>query len=101
MKKTYPGLTIKDYEVWYNKENASLLSEMVTAYGIKTSGVPVTFIDRVALIGFSRQNREEIQESFRKCSLIDCIDPALIASGKIPLQVLKNPPASGGNAVAR
>ena len=96
MKTTYPGLVIKDFEVWYNKKNASILSRMVTAYGIKTSGVPVTFIDRAAFIGFSHQTREEIQGSLRKCSLIDCVDPSLIASGKIPAHVLKNSPATGG-----
>jgi thiol-disulfide isomerase/thioredoxin len=97
LKKAYTGLIIKDYEVWYNKENASLLSKMVTAYGLKTSGVPVTFIDRNAFIGFSRQNREEITDFLHRCSLTECVDPSLIGSGEISSHIVKNSPLTGSS----
>jgi glutaredoxin len=95
IKRIYPGLIIKDYEVWYNKENASLLSKMVTANGILTSGVPVTFIGRDAFVGFSRQIKEEIEESLHKCSLSECVDPFLVTSGEISSRVLKDPKITG------
>src|SRR4030042_5829157 len=52
---------------------------------MKSSGVPVTFIDRSAFIGFSKHSREEMEEAFRKCLSIECVDPALILSGKVSL----------------
>ncbi|MEW6418006.1 MAG: hypothetical protein AB1480_07780 [Nitrospirota bacterium] len=75
MKKKYPGMQIKDYEVWYDKQNAILLSRMAEAYKIKASGVPVTFIGENAFVGFSEPSKEEIEESIRKCSVTKCIDP--------------------------
>src|SRR4030042_3335973 len=52
---------------------------------MKSSGVPVTFIDRSAFIGFSKHSREEMEEAFRKCLSIECVDPSLILSGKVSL----------------
>jgi glutaredoxin len=75
MKKRYPDMQIKDYEVWYNKQNAILLSRMADAYKIKASGVPVTFIGENAFTGFSEPSKEELEESIRKCSVNKCIDP--------------------------
>jgi glutaredoxin len=75
MKKKYPGMQIKDYEVWYNKQNAILLSRMAETYKIKASGVPVIFIGENAFVGFSEPSKEEIGESIRKCSVNKCINP--------------------------
>ncbi len=75
MKKKHPNMEIKDYEVWYNKQNAVLLSRMAEAYKIKASGVPVTFIGENAFTGFSEPSKEEIEEAIRKCSANKCIDP--------------------------
>ncbi len=85
MKKEYPSIKIIDHEVWYNKENAALLTRMAKAYNMKASGVPVSFIGKNAFIGFSRQSKEEIAESIRKCLSGKCIDPADVVSGKISL----------------
>ena len=75
MKKKYPYMQIRDYEVWYNKQNAILLTGMAGAYKIKASGIPVTFIGEDAFAGFSEESKEEIEESIRKCSVTKCIDP--------------------------
>lgn len=75
MKKKYPNMQIKDYEVWYNKQNAILLSRMAEAYKIKASGVPVTFIGENAFTGFSEPSKEEIEEAIRICSVNKCIAP--------------------------
>ena len=75
MKKKYPNMQIRDYEVWYNKQDAILLSRMAGAYKIKASGIPVTFIGENAFTGFSKKFTEEIEESIRRCSVTKCIDP--------------------------
>lgn len=83
MKKKYPGLKIIDYEVWYDKDNALILSRMAKAYNSKASGVPFTFIGDNAFIGFSRHTRTEIENSIRACLFSECIDPATMLSAKI------------------
>jgi thiol-disulfide isomerase/thioredoxin len=93
MKKKYPNMEIKDFEVWYNKQNAELLLKMAKAYNVKASGVPVTFIDKNAFVGFSEQSKEEIMESIKECLSSKCIDPLLMASGK-PYVEEQFPPVS-------
>jgi glutaredoxin len=85
MKKQYPCMKIMDYEVWYNKQNASLFASMVKAYHMKTSGVPFTFIGNNAFIGYSENRRQEIEEMLRICLTEQCINPLLVAQGKITL----------------
>ncbi len=95
MKKENPRLRIMDYEVWYDKKNAVLLEAMAKAYNIKASGVPVTFIDKTAFIGFSTHLREEMEEAFRKCLSAECVDPALVLSGKVSLDKREKKPMTG------
>ncbi|NWF99287.1 MAG: hypothetical protein HXY52_10210 [Nitrospirae bacterium] len=80
------NLEIKDFEVWYHKENADFLKKIATAYKLKTSGVPVTFIGTHSFIGFSKNNEYDIEKAIQECSEAKCIDPGLIASGKILIE---------------
>ena len=98
MKKKYLSMKIIDYEVWYNKQNALYLSKMAGSYNLKTSGVPVTFVGENAFVGFSKQSKEEIVESIRKCLSSQCIDPALVASGKISIDKIRGLPETGKTA---
>ena len=87
MKKKYPDMQIKNYEVWYNKQNAIFLTMMAEAYKMKASGVPVTFIGEDAFVGFSVESKEEIEESILRCSVTKCIDPMdkmKVVSGTTP-----------------
>lgn len=95
MKKQYPSMEIKHYEVWYNKQNAIFLSKMTEAYHRKASGVPVTFIGENVFIGFSEQTQKEIADSIRKCLSIRCIDPNLIASRNTSVDTIKGESRTG------
>jgi thiol-disulfide isomerase/thioredoxin len=83
MKKIYPHMKVMDYEVWYDRENASLLSKMSKAYNIKAAGVPVTFIGKNIVVGFSEHSKKELSEFFQVCSAAQCLDPSDVASGKL------------------
>ncbi len=85
MKKIYPHMTVVDYEVWYDKENAAFLSKMAKAYNIKTAGVPVTFIAKNSVIGFSEHSRKELIGFLQECSTIQCENPADVISGNLPV----------------
>lgn len=85
MKEKY-NLEIKDFEVWYNKENADFLKKIAETYKLKSSGVPVTFIGTYSFIGFSKDKEYDIERAIQECSNIKCMDPGLISSGKIPIE---------------
>jgi glutaredoxin len=91
MKGKYSGVNIVDREVWYNKQNAAFLARIAKSYDVKASGVPLTFIGENAFVGFSDQARVRIEESIRRCLSTPCIDPSLVAEGKISLGK-KRPP---------
>ena len=71
----YKGLQIKQYEVWHNRQNAMLMSEMLNTFGLKPQGVPVTFIGEKVFIGFSEQIKSEMQDAIQKCLSEGCNDP--------------------------
>lgn len=75
MRTKYPWIDIRDYEVWYNKENALFLEKMAKAYGLKTIGVPVTFVDGEAFVGFTDQSRNYLEDTIKSCFSQRCINP--------------------------
>jgi len=83
--KESPALEVRDYEVWYNKKNAALLAGMLKAYGMKTSGVPITFIDEQVVTGFSTQSQKRIEALLRVCGHTPCVDPLDILTRKTAL----------------
>jgi len=80
LKKKYPELEVKAYEVWYNKKNAELFVQMTKAAGIQASGVPITFIDNKVIVGFSEYKGKEIEDKLKYCIEHGCIDPLEILS---------------------
>lgn len=75
LKQLQPALEIREYEVWYNKENARLLAAMLRASGVSPSGVPVTFIHNQVFSGFSIQTRTLIENAVDQCKRLSCGDP--------------------------
>lgn len=50
--RKYPDLEIKRFEVWRDRDNADLLSDVAKRLGINTSGVPVTVISDKSFVGY-------------------------------------------------
>ena len=75
-KGPYPGLEIRDFEVWYNRENAGRMGSLLKARGMTSPGVPVTLIDDLVFIGFSGQTQQKIAAAIEACAGRDCRDPA-------------------------
>ncbi len=80
----HKNLEIKHYEVWHNRENALLMAKMLNAYGLKSQGVPVTFIGEKVFIGFSEQIKADIIKAIERCSAIKCPDPYERTTSTIP-----------------
>lgn len=74
-------MDVKPYEVWHNKQNAGLLSNMAHAYGIRSSGVPMTFVDKKAFVGFNTEIGKAIADAVEQCMASSCSDPLSIIAG--------------------
>ena len=77
-KRKYPQLEVKAYEVWHNQSNAVFLSRMLAAAGIKSTGVPVTFIHTEVFVGFNDRTAQEIENNIQYCiqNKKTCVDPS-------------------------
>lgn len=76
LRRAYPSLEIRAYEVWYHRENAGLMAAMLKAHGARSSGVPVTFIGDQLFSGFTAQTRVALGKVIGGCSTVPCGDPA-------------------------
>lgn len=78
LKKKYPQLEVKSYEVWYNRENAKLFSQMAEAYGTRPEGIPATFIgDFKPTVGYRdyELTGKVIEDRIKYCINHGCINP--------------------------
>lgn len=56
IKDKYTNLEIKEYEVWYDDDNASLLTKVESYFNIKRSGVPTTIIGNTVIQGYQNES---------------------------------------------
>ena len=63
IEEKYESLDIVKYEVWYNEENAQLLSQVQEAFDIKRVGVPTTVIGDTVITGFGDSTGSKIQRA--------------------------------------
>lgn len=56
IKDKYTNLEIKEYEVWYDDNNASLLTKVESYFNIKRSGVPTTIIGNTVIQGYQNES---------------------------------------------
>ncbi len=76
MEDKYPDLEVKSFETYRNRQNAQMLQNMAQAYGVRASGVPMTFIgDFDPLVGFSDSMGKSLEEMIIYCLEEDCPDP--------------------------
>lgn len=77
IKDRYEYLNIKSYEVWYDEDNASFLSDIEKALSIKKSGVPLTVIGDTVISGYSENTQNRIIraiEFFHENEYVDVVE---------------------------
>jgi len=86
LKKKYPQLEVKSYEVWHNRSNALFFSRMAEAAGIQSTGVPVTFINTEVFAGFDDRKAQEIENRIQYCirNKNACVEPSETAQRSLP-----------------
>ena len=70
----YPNLEIIKYEVWYNVENANLLSQVQNKLHISRNGVPTTVIGEDFFIGYTESMGMKIERAIEFYSSKEHID---------------------------
>lgn len=90
LKRTQPSLEVRDFEVWYNKKNAGLMAAMLKAHGIRSSGVPATFVGDQIFSGFTKQTKSSLEKEIKRCRDTFCADPGEILREKIQPERVSN-----------
>ncbi|MDH4228013.1 MAG: hypothetical protein OEV59_09755 [Deltaproteobacteria bacterium] len=81
MKAKYPSIDVRAFEVWHNPENVAIMTEFLAPYGLKPTGVPVTFIGNSGpLSGYGDDSTSgRVIEGFIK----DCVESGCPDAGDI------------------
>jgi len=74
LQQQYPGLAVRDYEVWKNKENGALYRQVLRSSGIRQAGVPATVVGAAVFMGFNDQTRTAIGDAIARCLREGCPD---------------------------
>ncbi|MCF7830796.1 hypothetical protein K9M41_02265 [Candidatus Gracilibacteria bacterium] len=53
LKKMYPDIQIKEFEVWHNPQNKALWTQRMRELGMVPTGVPTNIIGNEAIVGFN------------------------------------------------
>ncbi len=81
LKKEYPQLEIKSYEVYNNRSNAELFGSMAIAYNAyDMGGVPAFFIGDNAFSGYHESMNDNFRELVESCINFKCVSPMSILS---------------------
>lgn len=86
LKQKYPQIVVKEFEVYFNRENQELFKKIAQAYNTQPSGVPTTFIGKNFIVGFASENTtgKEIESLIQNCLQTYCPSPAeILAAGGI------------------
>lgn len=75
IKSKYPQLTIKDYEVGKNRDNALILQKVGKELNVNIAGVPFLVIGNKEFVGFDETNSpKEIESRIKECLSASCPD---------------------------
>ena len=75
LTQKYPGVQVRDFEVWNNAANREPLIKMAAKFGFEPTGVPTIFIGERYWVGFSEEPiGREIEAYVAACALSGCPD---------------------------
>ncbi len=86
LEAKYPGVTIQDFEVYYDESNQQLFGMMAQKFELQQLGVPTIFIGQYYLQGYSEEMNEAIEQVVARCLEEGCIDAAEGIPGLAPAE---------------
>jgi len=85
LKDEYPNLTIYEYEIYNNRENALLLQNIAKQLELKVEGVPFLIIGDESFVGWSNTITPALlREKVYECSVVECPDIVAQIAGIMP-----------------
>lgn len=90
LKKKYPVLMVKEFEVWHNKKNAAFFQQVIRAAGAQRAGVPTTVIGKRLFIGYNEQSSKAIEEAVAECVNQGCVDIIAFKGGPLAQPAQEN-----------
>ena len=90
LQAKYPELEMRWFEVWKHPDLAGLADAMRQAHGLKTSTVPLTFLGKWNIAGFTtdEETGQEIEAQVIKCLQEECLDALeLVGPRSIALKI--------------
>lgn len=106
LTQRFPGVQVRDFEVWYHEENQDLLIRMAAKFGFEPTAVPTIFIGGRYWVGYARDPiGKEIEAHVGACLLSGCPDagvgifspaptPTPIAAAPAPVEQQPAPAAT-------
>jgi glutaredoxin len=71
LEERHPDVEIHAFEVWYVRDNLTLLEAFSAAFGQPVRGVPVTFIGDHAWVGFSQLAAQQMTAAVDEYALLE------------------------------
>ena len=75
LQVAYPGVIVKEFEVYYNEENQQLFTAMAKKFGLDKLAVPTIFIGSNYLQGYTESLNPNIEAYIINCLQNGCSDP--------------------------
>ena len=72
IEKKYKNIKFNYIEVWEHKDNEKLLEQVKEEYNIKSTGVPITIIDKYYFTGYTEYITPILNRTLDKCNKNGC-----------------------------
>lgn len=90
LTQKYPGVQIRDFEVWDHPENREPFIRMAAKFGFEPSAVPTIFIGERYWVGYAEKPiGQEIEAYVASCALSGCPDAGAGVPGLAPATTSK------------
>lgn len=78
LAEKYPELELRQFEVYYNEQNANMLVAMAQHYQIRSIAVPAMFLGTRSWIGYGEDMQPELEAAVQECLRSGCPDAAAV-----------------------
>jgi thiol-disulfide isomerase/thioredoxin len=82
LKERYPGMEVKDYEVWYDRANKAFFERIMHSVRAQAAAVPATVVGKKLFIGFTEQTATAIENAIALCLEEGCTDAIGAMTGR-------------------
>ncbi len=90
LAQEYPGVQIRDFEVWDHPENRAPFIQMAAKFGFEPTGVPTIFIGDRYWVGYAEvPTGREIEAYVASCVLAGCSDAGAGVAGIAPAAITR------------